>query len=443
MTTSRRPKFMTNPAHLDINELALQTGFSLRKARKISPDHLVTSFFDVMSTGDFSLRQWAYNISLLANTKVSFQALAKRLDFRQESFFQALFQKALLHKIQKGLHYAVDEIFKSFNRVLIEDSTCFHLPISLFEFFPGARLPHGRKAGGRIQLCMNLTDHTYESIVLQSYCKNDASFAAHILESIQPKDLIIRDLGYWSIPVMSKIIEMQSYFLSRLHLGILLLCPNTKESIDLEKFLRNEDRMKNTQVDMPVLLGKEHQLPVRLVALKSTNQQTNQRIRTAKKQRHKNISISSKSKYLMSWSLYVTNVDTDIWKTESLLKAYQVRWHIEMMFKNWKSKFNIISFFKNCNGRNPIKPTIILLLILTWLISNFIAPYNYIAGIIWKKFHRILSPIQFASYILSHPEIIMNPNDPLILERLAYFSCYDKRSDRKNHFEKTYMNFLS
>lgn len=443
MTTSRRPQFKTNSAQLDINKLAIQTGFSHRKARKISAEHLVKSFFDMMTTRNFSLRQWAFNISLRANIKVSFQALAKRLDFRQELFFQSLFQKALLEKLHKGFNYSVDEIFRSFNRVLIEDSTCFHLPTSLLEFFPGARLPHGRKAGGRIQLCINITDHTYESIVIQNYCQNDASFAGHILETIQPKDLIIRDLGYWSIPVMTKITKMKAYFLSRLHIGTSLLCPTTKEVFDLVKFLQKADRQKITQVDIPVLLGLDYQLPVRLVALKSNVQQTNQRIRTAKKQRHKNTSISPKAKYLMSWSLYVTNVTDDVWKCESVLKAYQVRWHIEMMFKSWKSKFNLTAFFKNCNGRNPTKPTIILLLILTWLVSNYIKTYNYIAGLIWNKYKRILSPIQFAGYIVSHPDIILNAKDPFMLERLAYYSCYDKRKDRINHFEKTYMNFLS
>ncbi|MFI5407074.1 MAG: IS4 family transposase [Nitrososphaerales archaeon] len=443
MTPRNHPQLTKILRLLEINELAKQTGFCARKARKINAEDLVTSFYHLVGSDSFNLRQWAYNLSLLSNSTISFQAIAKRLDYRQETFFQSLFQKCLLLKLQEGLNYPVQEIFRSFNHVLIEDSTCFNLPRSLFEFFPGARLPHGRKAGGRIQLCMNIKDHTYHSIVLQSYCQNDASFAGNILQSIQQGDLIIRDLGYWSIPTMANIHKKEANFLTRFRLTNKLFCPTTKEPIDLERYLRKQDQMKNTQVDIPCLLGHGYQFPVRFVAIKSSDKQTEQRIRSAKKQRHKNCPISSRSKYLMSWSLYVTNVSGEVLSIQDIQKAYQIRWHIEMMFKSWKGKFNLNSFFKNCKGRNPVKPNIILLLILSWLVLNFMKTFNHLSTIVWEKFQRILSPMRYASYLITHPEIISKIDDPMTHKMLAYYSSYDKRKDRKNHFEKTYMISLS
>lgn len=443
MITNNQAQLTTILNRLDIQELSIRSGFSSRKSRKISIEHLIQGFFAMAGTSHFSLRQWAFNISSLSQNLVSFQAVAKRLDFRQESFFHGLLQKALMYKIHQRLNLPLQQIFSSFNRVLIQDSTCFKLPQSLFEFFPGPRLPHGRKAGGRIQLCMNLKDHTFQSVELQSYCQNDASYASHIINFLQPGDLIIRDLGYWSIPVLKEITNKMASFLMRLNLGKNLHCPLTKESLDLAKLLRKQDRSSIKILDLPVLIGDDHLLPVRLVAIKSNAEQTRQRIQNAFRQRHKNTPISNKAKYLMSWSLYITNVSREDWAPISVMNAYQIRWHIEMIFKNWKSQFNLTSFFKNCNGHNPVKPIIILLLLMTWVILQFVKSFNQYFEIIYEKFKRPLSFMRFAAIISVHPEIIAEKVDPFILKLLAYHSCYDKRKDRLNHFEKIYMNFLS
>lgn len=430
-------------ADLHVDQLAQNTNFSLRRARKITVESLLVSFFVMISNRRFSLRQWAYNISVLNGSRTSFQAVAKKLDFRQEPFFQALFQQALLTRLQHKLTFQIHDILKPFKRVLIEDSTCFKLPNSLFDFFPGAHLPHGRKAGGRLQLRVDLKTHRYEAIAFQSYCQNDKSYADNILKSLCKGELIIRDLGYWSISIFEKICKQKAYFLSRLHLGAKVICPKTLQCIDLASFLRKQEQKDIHLIDMQVLLGENYRLPVRLVAIKLTNDQAEKRRRMSKMQRHKNEQISQKANYLMSWNLFITNVNNKIWDAASVYHTYTLRWHIEIIFKCWKSNLNFNAFFKYCNGKNPVKPEIIILLILTWLVLFFMPCYNSCAKQIWKNHKRILSPLRFANIITLNNQILKGyiPNETIAF--LAYYSCYDKRKDRLNNFEKTYMYFLS
>lgn len=443
MTTNNPSQLSKILNTLQLETLAFKTGFSIRQSRKITVEFLLAGFFQMVSNGRFSLRQWACNITALNGSLISFQAIAKKLDFRQEPFFQALFQKALLTRLQQKLNFQVHDILKPFGRVLIEDSTCFKLPKSLFDFFPGARLPHGRMSGGRLQLRIDLKTHQYEAVALRHYCQNDLTFADDILNSLQKDELVIRDLGYWSIPVFKKIIQRGAYFLSRLNLGVNVLSPDTQQTINLASFLRKQERQGIRQVDMPILLSEKYRLPIRLVAMKLNNEQAQKRRRMSKTQRHKNSTITSNTNYLMSWNLFITNVKNKTWDIASVYHAYTLRWHIEIIFKCWKSKLHFNSFFKNCNGRNPVKPEIILLLILTWIVLFFMPSFNSCANKIWKKYRCVLSPLRFADFVTSNAQILIRQPLKELIAVLAYHSCYDKRKDRMNHFEKIYMNLLS
>lgn len=443
MITNNPSQLKTILENLKVNNLARETGFAIRQARKINAVSFITCFFQMVICGKFSLRLWATNLTRLTGSCISFQAVAKKLDYRQESFFHALFQKALMTKMQDSLNFKINSMLQSFHRVILEDSTCFKLPKGLFDFFPGPRLPHGRMAGARLQLRMDLTRHNYEAVAIQSYCQNDACFANDILNTLEKDDLVIRDLGYWSVPVFAQIIQLKAFFLSRLRLNAMVFYPTTLHHINLVSFLKQKERQGIRQVDIPVLLCQKYRLPVRLVAFKLNDGQALKKRRMAKNQRHKDRQISANAYYLMSWNLFVTNVESSVWDVEAVCNTYNLRWHIEMIFKCWKSNFNFTAFFKHCYGRNPVKPEIILLLILTWFVLVYVPRFNSCANAIWKKYQRILSPLRFANYISTQLYLLLPFDFQKRIPQIAYHCCYDRRKDRLNHFEKTYMNFLS
>jgi len=48
---------------------------------------------------------------------------------------------------------------------------------------------------------------------------------------------------------------------------------------------------------------------VRIVAVKLTDRQAARRRKQAKKNRHNNVKVSKKSTYLLSWNIFITNID--------------------------------------------------------------------------------------------------------------------------------------
>src|SRR2546421_7045300 len=70
----------------------------------------------------------------------------------------------------------------------------------------------------------------------------------------------------------------------------------------------------------------------------------NERRRVAKKKAKKKGYVPSKAHlHLLAWNLFISNVPSKIWKTTTVVKAYPIRWQIELIFKSWKSYLHLAS----------------------------------------------------------------------------------------------------
>ena len=436
MNNHNRIKITNFLNNLDIDSLAYATHFCKRKPKKISPLHFLISFYSMMLDKKFSLRLWASSFNILSNQTISFQALAKKLQFRQLEFTQALLSKALLQKFKLSTNFCVNAIFQKFERVLLEDSSCVKLANALYDSFPGSRTAYSSSAIARIQLLMDIKTNTYQSFHLTSFTKNDLSFAGQILNFIKSNDLIIRDLGYFINKVLKQIDEKSAYFLSRLNLGILIFNPLTFKQMDLAKKLKSLEINGIDHLDIEVQIGSKEKHKVRLVAFKLNKEQSKVRLNQAIQNRHKSCKISEKSLYLLTWNIFITNVKQEEWSTSQVYQAYTFRWHIEMTFKNWKSYFKIDEFIQSCTGPNPARPEIILNLCLTFMVLVFIPKFNHYYDLVLKFYNKHLSPFKFTDFIQNNLSLIFEVNQKKTLELLSRYYCYDLRLDRKNYFEK-------
>lgn len=429
-------KIKTLLDQFQVEKLAFTCGFHQRKPRKITATDLMLAFFKMMISGNFSYRIWASHIAASIDDTVSFQAISKKLDIEKSDFFEEVFYKILSSKINQDLGIQTNELFDSFNRVLLEDSTCFKLHDELAKHFPGPTLPHGRKATGRVQLRLHLKHNTIESVHITDYCKNDKTYANNVVDILQSGDLVIRDLGYWRIDTLRQIDANDGYFLTRIPTSTNLYKPSDGKQLDLVKYLKQQARKGIRQIDLNLEIGRKEKLPIRFVANKLTDAQAKKRMAMTKANRHKKHKLSDRAKYLSKWNLFITNVDDQIWPSEHIYAVYNLRWHIETIFKCWKSKFRFREFFKHCKKENPVKPRIIVMLILIWLALFYQRLYNTYASKVWSIHKELLSPLKFADFLKEHfYQIQVKPEDN-ILAWLAYYCTYDKRSDRKNHLEK-------
>jgi len=423
---------------LNVETLASSTQFKKRKPIKINATDFLVSFCHMMYGGKFSLRNWASCLSSITGKIISFQALAKKLQFRHLHFTQTVLTRALEHKFCSTTNISISDLFVKFGRVLLEDSSCIQLADILHGSFPGPKLPYGQSSIAKIQFVTDIKSNSYQSIHLSNFCENDRAHSNQILNQLQPNDLIIRDLGYFVINVFRQIEKRSAYFLSRYNMPALLYNMGSGEEIDLVKELRKLDHKGVKNIDIEVLLGKKEKYKIRLVAFKLNKNQSKIRLNHAIKSRHNNKTLSERAKYLSTWNIFITNVAKEEWSTNQVYQAYSFRWHIEMTFKNWKSYFKINEFVKTCIGPNPARPEIILNLCMTFLTIDFVPKFNYYFKLILNEYNKYLSPFKFVDYLFERFDLWPNSSEKSVLEILSRYCCFEKRKDRKNHFEKLF-----
>jgi len=440
MNKIHQRKITKSLKQISLENLAKETKFYLRKPKKIDVFNFILSFYLVLLKKNYSLRLWAAELTQLLGQEVSFQMIAKKLQIRQLPFIKMVFAKALNIYFEQNKYFSSKPLLSPFNRVLIEDSTCIKLVDALKGSFAGAKNQYKKSATCRIQFCLDIKSNGIENVELTSLVKNDLTYADNILERIQAHDLIIRDLGYIIIEVLGKINQLGAFFISRLKIDTCVFDEHSEQRIDLVKVLKKSDRNQIRRIDRKIKIGTKNKLTVRLVAIKLNEKQAQKRRNHAKKSRgkKKESTISKAAMYLMSWNIFITNIEEEILTVEQVYELYSIRWHIEIIFKNWKSNFKLDSLINSCRSPNPVKPEILLYLFLSFIVLIYIPKLNHFQQVIFEKHQRHLSPYKFATFLMNNIEFIFEDDQEQILSLLLRFCCYDKRSDRLNLYEKIY-----
>jgi len=439
-----RLQFYQKIEDLPISKIAKEQGFEKRKPKKIEATHFVVGFFLMLQSNGNSLRDWASKVNSLNDKLVSKQMIDKKLQFRQVDFAHELLLEAIAQSLRKEDPVHKAKLFEAFHKVYVEDSTCLKLPDNLHSIFPGPHSSKGPCATARVQLCIELLSESVENILLQSYRDIDQKHASDIVSILQPGDLVIRDRGFWSLKVFRQIIDKEAFVLSRFQYGTWCMDPKTHKNIELLKYLKAKDRHGIHTVDMPILLGKEEKLPMRLVAIKVDQSTYQARRRKALKDRCQSINHSQDYLALLQWNIFITNVEPDTWTPMDILRAYRFRWRIEIIFKCWKSKFNIMHLFENKHSLSQARVVITCLLFLLFLLLFFVRWTIEFTRLVYEHTRKLVSVISLAQFIQQNfQELITAQNCLSFVERIAYFCTYQKRKDRVDYLELLHCEKLS
>lgn len=426
---------------IDLDSIAKSTKFHLRTARKISPSNLLLSFFMAYSNHKFSLRSWAYELSNLIQSTVSFQAIDKKLTIRHLAFFKEVFAQSLRSVIHRGDHKIHKELGQ-FNRILVEDSTCIKLNKSFYSEFSGVSNGTWKNATCRIQLCMDLKTNGIENIALTSYSHNDSSYSESILDRVTKNDLILRDLGYWKFTTLYKIGLKGAYYVSKLRVRTAIYKANGSK-YDFIGFLKNLDKKGKTEFDKEYYIGKKIKFPVRILGKKMSTKETRLKMRQAKRNRHKTSTISQLAIYFYSWNIVITNIPKEKLDYELAVNIYRLRWQIEMFIKNWKSNFNIEKLLIANNSPCREKLEIKLLLSMIYMTTVYQPFYNYCSKKIAQSNGKILSPLKFSQFMKEKFDLLKGLKDNLNIKIMSKYFCYDERKDRNNYYQNLALLYLS
>jgi hypothetical protein len=405
-----------------INKIGRQSGFIQRRAQKITAFDFVAGFLQCCCKRGNTYRQWACEIGALSGKAVSKQAVFDRIGAGAVVFAEKLLKQTICRKLQAG---KCEKLFSSFGKIVLHDSTTLSLPRVLSQWFKGNVAAGEQKAVARIQTIIDIKAMRFLHFDLGSFTQNDQGASGLIDDYISKGDLVIRDLGYFVMESLQRIIHREAYFLSRLKYGVHLHDMGGNK-IDLKILLNGKGI-----IDKQVLIGKKHKLQVRLLMIPLPQTIVDQRIRKARHDRDKRLNHSKQYYQWLRYNVFITNVETQKWTAGQAAQAYRTRWQVEIIFKSWKSGFHLQEILhEGCTNQYRVRINIYLLLFFMCLfMQNLYIPYK---DHIKKQYGKQISLMKLSLYISSNLLTIFMWGPKQIKEQIAKHCCYDIRTDRVN-----------
>lgn len=406
-------------------KLAEESGFSRRKARKITASAFVMGFIECSLKKCCSYLKWAGAIGRISGKSVSKQSLFERMNKGASVFAQHLLQYAVNKQIAKVRDAG---LFTSFKKVLLQDSTTLSLPDKLAKYFPGNISRGVQKAVARIGCILELKTMRFLHFKLSGFTLNDQSSSHDAIPLLNKGDLVIRDLGYFSMGCLKAIADKKAHFLSRLRYGV-----NMYDSRGKLVLLKKLLRLKRT-VDQWVWIGKDRSVAVRLVMIPLPAARAAERKRKARKDRDRRLNHSKTYYQWLEYTCFITTVTDQVWSARQVAQVYKVRWQIEIIFKSWKSGFNLQSIMQE-QYRNVYRIITAILLMLVFICLFMQKMYVQFTTEVKKIHGKMVSLFKLSKYVASNLYFFFSESHGKLLEQIARYCCYEKRKDRTNMIE--------
>ena len=364
-----------------LSALAKTSGLTRRKAKKLPPSVLLGACLAAVGAVTSSYFSLAVFAGVFGGNRVSRQALHKRFSAPLVKFLHAVLSEVM--RAQAGDASKLLPEGSVVQRILVADSSTLKLHPSLKEHFPGSSNQCGSGAALKIQATLDLLSGSFVAFLLCGFTRNDQAAANDILALIKVGDLILRDLGYLTLESLRGIAEAGAFFVSRYSKMHLFTPEGTALSLK-EVLLRHRCQTPGTAVDIPVLLGKEGRLPVRLVAIKLDDKTASERRRKARADRDKRLQHSREFYALLGWSIFITNLPVEGYSAAKIYKLYipQARdWRVEILFKSFKgSGLRLPEMLRGRIGAHQVSALSYAALIVAVLNAQFIGAPTLRAG---------------------------------------------------------------
>lgn len=347
--------------------LARETQLIMRHSKKFSAEGFLLTMLKSISSGKSSFTQLAASLGRSEREAMSRQGMHHRMDQTAVRFMLTA-TRALL---EERWGDEVQICSKDFNRVLVEDSSQAKTHRNNAEDFPGHGNGNGATAGCKCDLTFDLLSGEPVSQTLHLATDQDRELGKDIVDLVEKDDLVLRDMGYFSVQEFARIAQRQASWLSRVPVSVKVW---SVEGRKLESILR---ATKAGQVEFDALItesGHEARLVAVRVDPKIARERRRQRRAKARelgKQPNKDMLLRD------GWHILITNVGEERMKAPVLFKLYSIRWQIEITFRAWKqsSKFiKAISRDTNQFHLQCLMQAAIILLILTMKTAALLRP---------------------------------------------------------------------
>ena len=332
---------------------------------------------------------------------VSREAMHYRFTKTAVAFMKACSEFVLMQKVS-AMAPLQGSLLKYFNRILIFDSTSWDISPKLKDVLPGSG-GGASEANCKMQVCYEYKRGELSFFELTTGITPDGAYTANLPGHLQRGDLILFDLGYFSMKTFFEISAIGAYFLSRLSLIVGLFDPISCLPLDLYPILK---KLKGDVHQMSVIMGsnKETQVLSSLVCLRVSPEIAEERRRRLRKNSQKKGRTPSQYHLLLAdWTLMITNVPSQWVPAEIVRIFYTLRWQIELLFKQLKTV--LCNHKSNTTKENRLLCEIYGKLIMAVLIHRVHAEINIR---LWNNNKRQLSMEKLYKRIQERAFIILD-----------------------------------
>jgi hypothetical protein len=320
----------------DLQKVAGECGFYKKKS-----DFMPTMFFDMLlycasQTEACSLEQASCMVFDKYRLKISKQAIDERFNNHSVAFVKEILKKAL----EKQLSKVFAPLFlPEFNRISIKDSTRFNVSDRLSNNYPGSG---GSKGTSNATVCIQFEYDARSGKILSLEITNgrinDYTDAKETVTRVELGDLIIRDLGYNSLPTLTSFDKSGAFFISRFGSKTNAYEIQTGEEISFKKVYSSMIKRQISRIEKTIYAGKVERMRLRMIIETVPIEVYQRRFRKIEKVNKRfGYKTSVEQKTRCHLNIFITNVQPEVLSIDEVLKLYKLRWQIELMFKNWKS----------------------------------------------------------------------------------------------------------
>lgn len=152
-----------------------------------------------------------------------------------------------------------------------------------------------------------------------------------------PGDLVVADSAYCRRQALIEQMDAGVQVLVRLHWSLTPLQEADGSPFDLSGWLKSLEAEAGGETRV-VLAYRKRQVPMRLIALRLSEEAAKRSHRKRREQARKH---SRKNKPLTiqiaDWLVLLTSLPAPVWSAQMILEVYRARWQIELLFKRIKS----------------------------------------------------------------------------------------------------------
>jgi Transposase DDE domain len=324
----------------DLDDLAASTGVIKRKRKFAAITLLRALVFTVLKhrvpkPADFKRTALQFGVD------VSKAAIPARFTADLIAFLRAVLDRAVERLLTA--EQATRAALQGFTAIYLGDGTTVALPDDYAAQFPGCGGTAGSgRAALKVQLLWEILSGAVRRLVIEPGKSSDAT-SPIAQEPVPAGSLMVFDLGYFCLDRFHRLIEAGVSWVSRLQVGVTVFDGAGRELALLDDLQRRFDAGERL-IDIAIVLGAEHRLPCRLIAVR-VPQETAARRRQAAHAKAARHGRAASSQYLrwQDWTIFVTDCAAERLTWQAVIVLYRARWQIELMFKVWESHNGLVA----------------------------------------------------------------------------------------------------